>query len=166
MEPIQSLQESQSHSHSFILFSFFSVEQKAVLSGEEQERKITTYEEAMNKIKDTTGVSDIKEVVQRFLSQGETQKHLEQLKTNNEKMLVRLKEEKVWEVCYPLCGAKFWVGHLFIIIIVNFLSYWTLHLCSYFRNVLYPMSLSTAFLVFPSILPSWTFFPNLSFRFR
>lgn len=71
------------------------VEQKAVLSGEEQERKITTYEEAMNKIKDTTGVSDIKEVVQRFLSQGETQKHLEQLKTNNEKMLVRLKEEKV-----------------------------------------------------------------------
>ena len=73
------------------------VEQKAVLSGEEQERKITTYEEAMNKIKDTTGVSDIKEVVQRFLSQGETQKHLEQLKTNNEKMLVRLKEEKVWQ---------------------------------------------------------------------
>lgn len=71
-----------------------SVEQKAVLSGEEQERKITTYEEAMNKIKDTTGVSDIKEVVQRFLSQGETQKHLEQLKTNNEKMLARLKEEK------------------------------------------------------------------------
>ena len=49
----------------------------------------------MNKIKDTTGVSDIKEVVQRFLSQGETQKHLQQLKTNNEKMLVRLKEEKV-----------------------------------------------------------------------
>ena len=77
------------------LFSCPLVEQKAVLSGEEQERKITTYEEAMNKIKDTTGVSDIKEVVQRFLSQGETQKHLEQLKTNNEKMLVRLKEEKV-----------------------------------------------------------------------
>ena len=78
--------------------NFFScplVEQKAVLVGEEQERKITTYEEAMNKIKDTTGVSDIKEVVQRFLSQGETQKHLEQLKTNNEKILVRLKEEKV-----------------------------------------------------------------------
>ena len=78
---------------------YVSVEQKAVLSGEEQERKITTYEEAMNKIKDTTGVSDIKEVVQRFLSQGETQKHLEQLKTNNEKMLVRLKEEKVQKDC-------------------------------------------------------------------
>lgn len=70
-----------------------------MLSGEEQERKITTYEDAMNKIKDTTGVSDIKEVVQRFLSQGETQKHLEQLKTNNEKMLVRLKEDKVQNYC-------------------------------------------------------------------
>lgn len=49
----------------------------------------------MTKIKDATGVSDIKEVVQRFLSQGDTQKHLEQLKLNNEKMLVRLKEDKV-----------------------------------------------------------------------
>ena len=82
--------------HNCISFCILLItEQKAVLSGEEQERKITTYEEAMNKIKDTTGVSDIKEVVQRFLSQGDTQKHLETLKLNNEKMLVRLKEEKV-----------------------------------------------------------------------
>ena len=34
------------------------------------------------------------EVVQRFLSQGDTQKHLESLKIANEKTLVRLKEEK------------------------------------------------------------------------
>ncbi|EDV28138.1 Coiled-coil domain-containing protein 151 [Trichoplax sp. H2] len=61
---------------------------------EEQERKITTYEDAMRKIKDATGVSDIKEVVQRFLSQGNTQQHLLQLKSNNEKTLVRLREEK------------------------------------------------------------------------
>ena len=79
-----------------------TAEQKASLSGEEQERKITTYEEAMTKIKDATGVSDIREVVQRFLSQGDTQKHLEQLKLNNEKMLVRLKEEKV---CFGSCGT-------------------------------------------------------------
>ena len=69
-------------------------DQKPILSGEEQERKITTYEGAMMKIKDATGVSDIREVVQRFLSQGDTQKHLEQLKNDNEKMLIRLKEEK------------------------------------------------------------------------
>jgi len=71
-----------------------SQEQKLQLSGEEQEKKISTYEEAMSKIKDATGVSDIQEVVQRFLSQGDTQKHLEALKVTNEKTLVRLKEEK------------------------------------------------------------------------
>ena len=53
----------------------------------------------MAKIKDATGVSDIQEVVQRFLSQGDTHKHLEQLKINNEKMLARLKEEKVCSLC-------------------------------------------------------------------
>ena len=36
-----------------------SKDQKLQLSGEEQERKIGTYEEAMSKIKDATGVSDI-----------------------------------------------------------------------------------------------------------
>ena len=36
----------------------------------------------------------LQEVVQRFLSQGDTQKHLEALKVTNEKTLVRLKEEK------------------------------------------------------------------------
>ena len=77
-----------------ILFLHFA-DQKSQLSGEEQEKKISTYEEAMAKIKDATGVSDIQEVVQRFLSQGDTHKHLEQLKIDNEKMLARLKEEKV-----------------------------------------------------------------------
>ena len=38
----------------------FQTDQKPVLSGEEQERKITTYEGAMMKIKDATGVSDIR----------------------------------------------------------------------------------------------------------
>ena len=33
-------------------------------------------------------------MVQRFLSQGDTQKHLEALKVTNEKTLVRLKEDK------------------------------------------------------------------------
>ena len=56
----------------------------------------------MAKIKDATGVSDIQEVVQRFLSQGDTHKHLEQLKVNNEKMLSRLKEEKVPTFVYIL----------------------------------------------------------------
>lgn len=68
--------------------------QKPALSEEEQEKKITTFEEAFIRIKEATGVSDVQEVVDRFRSQGETQKHLEELKTNNKKQLDRLKEEK------------------------------------------------------------------------
>lgn len=41
-------------------FNCHCLDQKPVLSGEEQERKITTYEGAMMKIKDATGVSDIR----------------------------------------------------------------------------------------------------------
>ncbi|XP_039269652.1 outer dynein arm-docking complex subunit 3-like [Styela clava] len=68
--------------------------QKPALTEEEQEKKITTFEEAFIRIKEATGVSDVQEVVDRFRSQGETQKHLEELKANNKKQLDRLKEEK------------------------------------------------------------------------
>ena len=59
-----------------------------------QEAKISSYEEALAKIKDATGVSNIQEVVDRFLNQGNTKKHLEQLKEENSLQLARLKEEK------------------------------------------------------------------------
>ena len=39
-----------------------TIDQKLQISGEEQEKKISTYEEAMSKIKDATGVSDIQVV--------------------------------------------------------------------------------------------------------
>ena len=61
----------------------------------EDEEHITTYKEAMTKIKEATGVSDVKEVVRRFHSQGDTREHLEQLKTENSQQLSKLKEEKV-----------------------------------------------------------------------
>ena len=38
-------------------------------SGQDQEERIFSFEEALAKIKDTTGVSDIQEVVDRFLNQ-------------------------------------------------------------------------------------------------
>lgn len=60
---------------------------------EEQEQKISSYEEALAKIKDTTGVSDILEVVARFLNQGDTRTHLEQLQVEHTQMLARLREE-------------------------------------------------------------------------
>uniref|UniRef100_F6RG08 ODAD1 central coiled coil region domain-containing protein n=1 Tax=Ciona intestinalis TaxID=7719 RepID=F6RG08_CIOIN len=68
---------------------------KPLLSEEEQEKKITSYEEAFLRIKEATGVSGTQEVVARFKSQGDTQHHLEDLKKENQKQLQRLQEERV-----------------------------------------------------------------------
>ena len=63
--------------------------------GDDVERdKTTSYDEAFQKIKEATGVADIKEVVQRFQSQGETRQHLEELKKENEKQIEKLKADK------------------------------------------------------------------------
>jgi len=70
------------------------VESTTKTSQEVQEAKISSYEEALAKIKDATGVSNIQEVVDRFLNQGNTKKHLEQLKEENTEQLARLKEDK------------------------------------------------------------------------
>lgn len=61
---------------------------------EDQEAKITSFEEALAKIKDATGVSDIQEVVDRFLNQGNTRRHLEQLQEENSRQLARLREDR------------------------------------------------------------------------
>ncbi|XP_061408916.1 outer dynein arm-docking complex subunit 3 isoform X1 [Lethenteron reissneri] len=67
--------------------------QRAATAAEEQERKIRSYEEAFQRIKEATGVSDTKEVVSRFQSQGKTQEDLEMMKSSNKRELARLKEE-------------------------------------------------------------------------
>lgn len=69
-------------------------EQKQIISGEDQEKKISTFEEAFLAIKEATGVSDLVEVVLRFENQEKTTRHLEELKESGEKQVVRLKEEK------------------------------------------------------------------------
>ncbi|XP_059149671.1 outer dynein arm-docking complex subunit 3-like isoform X3 [Physella acuta] len=71
-----------------------SPEQKAALTGEDHQQKITTYEEAFRRIKECTGVSETTEVVVRFENQDDTTKHLEELKKENEKQIIRLREDK------------------------------------------------------------------------
>lgn len=71
-----------------------SAQEKAALNGEDQQQKITTYEEAFKHIKEATGVSDTWEVVERFENQGHTTQHLEELKKDNEKQILRLREDK------------------------------------------------------------------------
>ncbi|XP_058864127.1 outer dynein arm-docking complex subunit 3-like isoform X1 [Acipenser ruthenus] len=67
---------------------------EAQRSGVDEENTITTFEEAFERIKEATGVTNTQEVVERFISQGDTQRHLELLKVENEKTLEQLKEER------------------------------------------------------------------------
>ncbi|XP_046376199.1 outer dynein arm-docking complex subunit 3-like [Haliotis cracherodii] len=68
--------------------------EKAALTGEEHQQKITTYEEAFRRIKEATGVSDTMEVVERFQSQGHTTQHLEDLKKDNERTIIHFRDDK------------------------------------------------------------------------
>ncbi|XP_033997506.1 coiled-coil domain-containing protein 151-like [Trematomus bernacchii] len=60
----------------------------------EEDKVISTFEEAFRRIKEATGVTDIQEIVERFISQKETHQHLEKLKGENETVLQQLKEQK------------------------------------------------------------------------
>uniref|UniRef100_UPI0037E7DB07 coiled-coil domain-containing protein 151 n=1 Tax=Semicossyphus pulcher TaxID=241346 RepID=UPI0037E7DB07 len=60
----------------------------------EEEKAISTFEEAFHRIKEATGVTDIQEIVERFTSQKETHQQLEKLKEENENVLQQLKEQK------------------------------------------------------------------------
>ncbi|XP_034748533.1 coiled-coil domain-containing protein 151 isoform X2 [Etheostoma cragini] len=62
--------------------------------GGEEEKAISSFEEAFQRIKEATGVTDIQEIVERFITQKETHQHLEQLREENEKVLQQLKEQK------------------------------------------------------------------------
>ncbi|KAM6941437.1 coiled-coil domain-containing protein 151 [Lycodopsis pacificus] len=62
--------------------------------GSEEDKTISTFEEAFQQIKEATGVTDVQEIVERFISQKETHQHLEKLKGGNEKVLQQLKEQK------------------------------------------------------------------------
>uniref|UniRef100_A0A3Q2Q4P0 Coiled-coil domain containing 151 n=1 Tax=Fundulus heteroclitus TaxID=8078 RepID=A0A3Q2Q4P0_FUNHE len=60
----------------------------------EEEKAISTFEEAFRRIKVATGVTDIQEVVEHFIFQTENHQHLEKLKQENEEVLLQLKEQK------------------------------------------------------------------------
>ncbi|XP_063787294.1 outer dynein arm-docking complex subunit 3 isoform X2 [Pseudophryne corroboree] len=71
-----------------------AVETQLVPSGQEEEKVIRTYQEAFQRIKEATGVTDTQEVVRRFTAQGDIHRHLNEMKSENERIIVRLKEEK------------------------------------------------------------------------
>merc|ERR1712070_673393 len=62
--------------------------------GEEQNQKITDYEEAFHRIKEATGVADVNEVIQKFLTQEDTHKNLTSLTRENQHKIDQLSEER------------------------------------------------------------------------
>ncbi|XP_076871444.1 coiled-coil domain-containing protein 151 isoform X6 [Brachyhypopomus gauderio] len=68
--------------------------QYSTTGGGEEEAAMSSFEEAFHRIREATGVTDTQEVVDRFISQQDTQRHLHEMKVQNEAILQHLKEEK------------------------------------------------------------------------
>ncbi|XP_029015573.1 outer dynein arm-docking complex subunit 3-like [Betta splendens] len=60
----------------------------------EEDKATSAFEDAFQRIKEATGVTDIHEVVERFISQKETHQRLEKLKGENETALQQLSQQK------------------------------------------------------------------------
>merc|ERR1712136_727781 len=80
---------------------------KPLLSEEEQEKKITSYEEAFLRIKEATGVSGTQEVVARFRPQGATQQHLKEQEQRRDEAA-----DKLERASHVLVSVKAGVEHL------------------------------------------------------
>lgn len=61
---------------------------------QEERQKLMDYEEAFHAIKEATGVKDVNEVIQKFLTQEDTQKNLMALTRDNQANIDRLTEER------------------------------------------------------------------------
>ncbi|KAF4080354.1 hypothetical protein AMELA_G00169260 [Ameiurus melas] len=68
--------------------------QRSGVAEGENDKTISSFEEAFQRITEATGVTDIQKVVERFISQRDSHTQLEQLKVQNEHELQRLKEER------------------------------------------------------------------------
>lgn len=62
--------------------------------GQDELQKVRDYEEAFNAIKEATGVVDVNEVIQKFLTQEDSQNQLKTLTKNNQATIDKLTEEK------------------------------------------------------------------------
>ncbi|CAD7685571.1 unnamed protein product [Nyctereutes procyonoides] len=79
-----------------LLQSEDSTQDSLRVKDKELKQRWTMYQTEMlfGKVKDATGVAETHAVVRRFLAQGDTFRHLETLKSENEQSLLRLKQEK------------------------------------------------------------------------
>merc|ERR1719401_897524 len=61
---------------------------------QEERQKLSDYQEAFHAIKDATGVSEVNEVIQKFLTQEDTQRNLTNLTKENQATIDKLTEER------------------------------------------------------------------------
>eukprot|EP00238_Polyblepharides_amylifera_P001167 CAMPEP_0196571392 /NCGR_PEP_ID=MMETSP1081-20130531/1575_1 /TAXON_ID=36882 /ORGANISM="Pyramimonas amylifera, Strain CCMP720" /LENGTH=559 /DNA_ID=CAMNT_0041888327 /DNA_START=25 /DNA_END=1704 /DNA_ORIENTATION=+ len=61
---------------------------------EDMQRRITTFEEAFKKIKEATGVSDVNEVIQKFMTQEDTHNNLKQITKESQTRIDQLNAER------------------------------------------------------------------------
>merc|ERR1719506_658273 len=59
-----------------------------------EEDKVSTYEDAFRKIKEATGVSDVNEIIQKFLTQEDTQNRLNELAKESATRIEQLTDER------------------------------------------------------------------------
>jgi len=69
-------------------------EVKAQDQKERRNLKLSDYKNAMQRIKDSTGVSDVNEIIQKFLTQNDTLNNLNELKQENERKIMMLNDDK------------------------------------------------------------------------
>lgn len=64
------------------------------MKGSKEKQRLAIYEEAMQQIREATGVSDINEVIVKLASQEETLENLRDVKQTNEKKLLALTDKR------------------------------------------------------------------------
>jgi len=57
--------------------------------------RLEDYDEAMRRIKDATGVSDVNEIIQKFATQHDTYNNLLELKQSHERKLLEFNDKKL-----------------------------------------------------------------------
>lgn len=58
-----------------------------------QEEKLKGYKQALNQIKESTGVTDVNEIIQKFQTQNHTISHLKDMQAENDRKINNLTDE-------------------------------------------------------------------------
>eukprot|EP01010_Urceolus_cornutus_P002235 NODE_284_length_1849_cov_249.160556_g229_i0.p1 GENE.NODE_284_length_1849_cov_249.160556_g229_i0~~NODE_284_length_1849_cov_249.160556_g229_i0.p1 ORF type:complete len:547 (+),score=211.46 NODE_284_length_1849_cov_249.160556_g229_i0:60-1643(+) len=90
MEAIQKAEEEKQKGTNFQFSHSRETEQRS----EEEQEKMTQYEEAFRKIKEATGVSDVQEVIQKFITQEDTHRNLVEMTKEAQAKIDQLNAEK------------------------------------------------------------------------